>query len=346
MNVFALWGEIEINRKQAEADIKAVEQQAAKSGKQMEASFERVTDAVTNMERGLKLLLKAFAALAAGKGLAGFISNVTKATGEIKKNSQSVGFSTRAYQQWDYVLKQFGTSMEQSANSLGNLAQRITAASEGSGEAAAMFDALGISVFDSTGRLKSQERVFEEVIYSLQQMEDVTLRNAIASGLFGRAAGDIIPILSMTNDELQRLKARAVVISDEDLDRAEEFRRGWEDIKTTFNSIITELGVQFLPSMQKALDWLAENLYKIPPIVEFIGDVFGIVFRYAGLMMEPVVDTIQKLFGEPWNFIVNVAEDVWDWLFNTTWAEKWEDIKGWIDATWNFAVNVGEGIAD
>ena len=49
MEIFKLWGEIEVNRQKAEADIRAVETQAKKSGKEMESSFQAVTKQVGSM---------------------------------------------------------------------------------------------------------------------------------------------------------------------------------------------------------------------------------------------------------------------------------------------------------
>ena len=60
MNIFKLWGEIEINRQKAEIDIKSVEQQAEKSGKKMESSFELVTKEVGKTSNELGELGKKF----------------------------------------------------------------------------------------------------------------------------------------------------------------------------------------------------------------------------------------------------------------------------------------------
>lgn len=53
MEIFKLWGEIEVNRQKAEADIRAVETQAKKSGKEMESSFQAVTKQVGSMGKEL-----------------------------------------------------------------------------------------------------------------------------------------------------------------------------------------------------------------------------------------------------------------------------------------------------
>jgi TP901 family phage tail tape measure protein len=47
---------------------------------------------------------------------------------------------------------------------------------------------------------------------------------------------------------------------------------------------------------------------------------------------------------EGWEWTINVAGDAWKWITETTWAEKWQDIKGWLTDGWHWTINkVGEG---
>lgn len=100
---------------------------------------------------------------------------------EIESGSSQLGMSTESYQQLDYVMQSVGYSMDQAKGDLSALAEKAQDAASGSGEAAEMFDRLGVSVTNTDGTMKSQAQLFAEVYNALAQMSDVTERNAIAS---------------------------------------------------------------------------------------------------------------------------------------------------------------------
>ncbi len=45
-----------------------------------------------------------------------------------------------------------------------------------------------------------------------------------------------------------------------------------------------------------------------------------------------------------WEWTIKTSGDAWKWITETTWAEKWQDIKGWLTDGWKWTINkVGEG---
>ncbi|HUM42959.1 MAG TPA: phage tail tape measure protein [Fervidobacterium sp.] len=63
-------------------------------------------------------------------------------------------------------------------------------------------------------------------------------------------------------------------------------------------------------------------------------------------VVGPILENFWGILQRSWAWAIDIAEDIWNWIFNTTWAEKWADIKGWLDATWNFAINIGKDVFD
>src|SRR5690606_12334771 len=102
-------------------------------------------------------------------------------------------------------------------------------------------------------------------------------------------------------------------------------------------------------------DWLsirtvATNAWDnyIRPIWEALGKAWEWTIDIAGSAWEWLIDTtwaekvedIKGWLTGGWEWLVNIAGSAWDWLVNTTWAEKIEDVRGWLDSAWNWALNL------
>jgi len=60
--------------------------------------------------------------------------------------------------------------------------------------------------------------------------------------------------------------------------------------------------------------------------------------------LKPIYDKMLEWMGEAWDWIIETSGDAWDWMKNTTWREKWEDIKQWMEAGWNWIIDIaGDG---
>lgn len=56
-------------------------------------------------------------------------------------------------------------------------------------------------------------------------------------------------------------------------------------------------------------------------------------------VVQPIFIAIWDWLTRAWKWTINTAGDVWDWLVNTTWQQKWDDIKKWMSAGWDWVVN-------
>ena len=86
--------------------------------------------------------------VAASKTLVESAKAVSEYGDEIDKTSQKLGLSKQAYQEWDYVLHLAGTEMSSMTTGLKTLTNKLDDAQNGSEDALAMFEKLGISMED------------------------------------------------------------------------------------------------------------------------------------------------------------------------------------------------------
>jgi hypothetical protein len=132
--------------------------------------------------------------------------------------------------------------------------------------------ALGVSLKDSDGNVRDMNDIFPEMVMSLQNVEDVTSRNAIAQQIFGRSMKDIAPVLGMTSEELSKARKEAhdlnLVMSEDSLKAANNFRVSMEGLRAQFTAVFREMAARLIPVLEKSLlPVIRDEL--IPMIVRF-----------------------------------------------------------------------------
>lgn len=142
-------------------------------------------------------------------GLFSLASQSAKSAKEIENLAAKAGMSTTEFQEWDYVLKQFGSSAADMQGDIAGLAEKAMDAANGGEDAAEAFEKLGINVLDNKKQLKDQSTLFSEVISELQKMENSTERSAIATELLSTTGENLIPILQLSSEELEKMKQTA-----------------------------------------------------------------------------------------------------------------------------------------
>ena len=143
-----------------------------------------------------------FTAVAAAVGAA--IAKISEIVGKIKEAATAAAaysddintmaaqyrISTESLQRFAYAADIVDVSVETFGSSLGRLTKNIGNAQKGTKDQVDAFDALGVSIYDSNGKLRDSEDVFYDVIDALGKFEDETQADIYASRLFGRSFQD------------------------------------------------------------------------------------------------------------------------------------------------------------
>lgn len=211
-------------------------------------------NAASKMEKNFSRVKKAFAAIisvaAVKKGIDAMTSlaNATAAAGDkIDKQSQALGMSRRAYQEWDYILSQSGASIDSMNVSMKTLNAAIVDGSKDSEEA---LKELGLTSQELG--LLSQEQAFERVVRAFQQMPAGAQKSALAVKLFGRNGQELMALLNSgaTSIDEMRIAARGLglVMSDEAVDASVKYTDAMDTMKRTFAGLRYSIGSRLLPT--------------------------------------------------------------------------------------------------
>ena len=315
MEIFKLIGSIFVDTEEADKSLSKTDEKAGSVGKTL----------LSGVASAGKFALGLGTAAAAGAtALMGVATKSAEAADEVDKMSQKMGISKQGYQEWSYVMGQNGMEISTLNAGMKTLVNQMESAANGSATASSYFDQLGISIYDANGNLKDQESIMNEAIYALADMEDMTMRSALATDLFGKAGTEMLPMLNSGSEGMQELTQRAhdlgLVMSDDAVNAGVVFGDTLDDVKQSFGMVVTTIGVQVMPIIQKLLEWVLDNM---PMIQSIFGEVFafvGQVVEAAMVVIEALMPTIEKVFGfigKLWNVSLKpILENIIEFVKN------------------------------
>lgn len=247
---------------------------------------------VSNLSGAFKTLTVAITG--ATTAAVAWVVAASNAGDRVDKLSQKMNLSRKQFQEWDYITKQSGTSME--ALSMGMKTLAVQAEADGKA-----FEKLGINVKDSNGNIKDQGTLFNQTLAALFKYENATERLAVASKLFGRGAQELAPILNAGAGEIERLRQRAhelgLVLNDEAVNASVEFGDTLDDlvssVRTAFYGAIQrvlpklkEVVEQFIDATKKGGE-LREAFNKMADgAVKLVSDVLPAIIKGLGWIIE------------------------------------------------------------
>lgn len=234
-------------------------QEADNSGRSLASNLERYMEKAKNV-------LKAVAIGAAIKKVASevwqLVNAVSAAGDKIDKQSQSLGMSRKAYQEWEYILGQSGASIE----SMGLVMKTMDATiKENSADTAVALSKLGLTAAHLQSLAPEQQ--FEKLVRAFQQMPPSAQKSRYALMLFGRGAQELMPLLNSSTDSIDELKKRAqelgIIMSDEDVDAAVAFGDSLDDLTRAWTALRNKVGAQLLPAFIDFFKGAADSIGQI-----------------------------------------------------------------------------------
>lgn len=237
------------------------------------------------------------AAIKGGEAFVSAAKDAAEHADAIGKAAQNVGFSTDAYQEWDYVLSQSGSSMKAASTAFTTLAKAQQGATKTAGED---FARIGLNL-EEIQNLRPEE-LFEAVITQLQKMDAGSERTYAATKLLGSGFAKLLgPVLDMTAEETAALRQQihdlGGVMSGEQIQNAAAFNDSLDNLHIKFNSLKNEILLAALPGLTEFQDKLLET-GSVESFGELVGTVAEKVGEFTGFLAEhgdAVIGTVEAI---------------------------------------------------
>lgn len=260
-----------------------------------EESFEEGERRVLDVEEALAFL--AAAGAAAALAVASLVDHVQHVT----RSAELLGVGTDILQEWGYAAVAAGADVDNFAESLLDLEDKMDDAASGGKEYQELFARLGVTLKDDEGKLKSLEAFLPEVADAFEKMADGTERSGIASRLLGETgAKTLLPMFAKGAAGIQEMAAEAralgVVLDEKVLRDTMAFRAEWGRTTATLQSMVHGIGGALLPGIQDLLvslrAWIRENRALIASGFEGGMRLFAAAARITVQALAPLLSLV------------------------------------------------------
>lgn len=226
------------------------------------------------------------------------VNQVTKLGDSIDKGSQKMNMSAEQYQKWSYAMELSGSSIEELREGYNQMSGQISQAINGTEESQKAFQKLGVNLKDAQGNLRSTGDIFEDVVVSLQSMDNATERTAAAYKLFGESTSKLNPLLNNNANFLRdvvrtqnalgsQMSGSLVAASAKYQDAITTMKQAWQGFKNV-------LGEAFLPVIQKVVVWVTVAVAKISALLRVL---FGIKNDKSSETMDKASSSVSSYTG-------------------------------------------------
>lgn len=271
-----------------------------------------------------------------GQALVDTVADVGALGDEIDKSSQKLGLSTDTYQELAYAMEMSGTSIDNVSRGMMNISNAIADTQNGVEGASEQFDALGVSLTNADGSMKSTEQVLLESIDALASMEDVTQRNALAQDIFGKSYQDLAPLLNTGADGIKALMNEAeeygIVMSGDVVNASADFDDAMTKMQGTMQGLKNNMVGQFMPSITTVINGFSDlangsegasqmikvGIYQIidefnamiPEALSFVQTMADTILEIAPTVVNALVDGIMTTIPQLIPTVMEIVETI------------------------------------
>ena len=270
------------------ATVEASDKAGKESGSKFGESFSK-TLKTAGVAIGAALAGAGAAAVTAGKSFITAANQVSELGDSIGDNAAKMGISTKAYQEWDFVLKRAGSSIDAMKTSMKTLQN----AAAGNNDA---FKELGIS--EKELQTLSPEELFNRTVTALQGVENTTQRTALASKLLGKGAVELGGIFDMTAEETEEAKQKMYELGaymDEDaIAASDNYQDTMQDMQDSISGLKNRVITDFLPGMTTVMTGLSKVFSGNGGVEEIQSGLQAVIKKITTLAPQflPVAQTI------------------------------------------------------
>lgn len=273
----------------------------SKLGIQLPDGMKSSMNAMGSLDAQSLALAGGFAAVAAAivKAEKAMIS-MTKESAAFADNiitlSMQTGQSTQQLQEFAYASELIDVSVDTLQGSLTKLTNNMQDTMNGTGNAKASFEALGVSVTNADGSMRSANDVFYETIDALGRVKNETERDAMSMDIFGRSAQDLNPLIIQGSKTLKAYADEAhnmgYVLDDEALSALGAVDDAYQRLQKTQEGVKNQLSAEFAPYLEEFYGDVTTMVKDGGKALKDSGivDAFGMLLETVGDILNPMSD--------------------------------------------------------
>ena len=223
---------------------------------------------LTGASAGLSGALGTLTPLLSVVGLTGMVKGTIEAGSKMYDLAQATGVSVEALARFNKAAAVSGTDLDGVSKGLVKLSKTMFEAATGGKAASETFAALGISVRDANGKIKTSDRVMLEIANRFKAMADGPEKTALALRLFGRSGAELVPLLNMGGDAIDKLSTKMNAAFAQ---KADEYDDKLKMLGGKVRALGMDLTIALLPALNQITDALTaviSGFSKLPAPIQ------------------------------------------------------------------------------
>jgi len=257
-----------------------------KAAANLNSQTARMNRSLNSVQKNLAAMRAEAEGLALGvaiKGAAEFVKKQLDMVGGLGEVSQQLGVTTNDLQTYRYIGSQVGIAQEDMDKGLSKLSVSLGQAALGADKQAKVFAALGVSVRDANGHVKTAGQVLPEIADKLAGVTDPAQRAAVEVALFGKAGQKLDTVLTEGGKGIEEYYKRAqelgLVLRDDVIQQADAA----SDKISELNQVLSVNIAGSIAQNAQAIYGLANALVKATSAaIDFIGNYPRLSAALAG----------------------------------------------------------------
>ena len=320
------------------------------------SGFDKVAEKAKKAADATKPLSKAAGAALAG--MAGWATKAGQTADEINTLAKQTGIATDTIQKMQYASDLIDVDMNTAVKAVAKL-------KKGLDKNESTLVSMGVAVRDQNGQYRDMESIFLNTVAALSKIENEVERDKVAMDLFGKSADELAGYIDDGGQAYRELAAAAeskgLIISDEDLQKANEFNDTLDELKATVGMDLLQAGTQIAEALTPLLKDLADVVSTIsgyiaelnPETVKIVMVILAVVAALSPLLsiisaiatilplltagaLAPMIPVILAVIGVIAALVV---------IFQTL-KQHQDEIKAGLEVLKNFFISVWTAIKD
>ncbi len=244
-----------------------------------------------------------------------FIGGAIEAQDQALKLSQKVGISTEAIAGLASAANKAGVDTESFQTAMVKLSKSVADAANGGKQSAAQYAALGISLKDANGNIKTSDTLLKELADKFAGYKDGVAKTADAVAIFGKAGANMIPLLNGGSAAIQKqidlVNSLGASFTKEGSAQAEKFNDTLKDLEIVSKGVGNTIATAVLPALNQLADealkfftsntwkqWLADISAAFITLAEHVDDIVAGIKLLGEVALDYIGFRVVKAFAE------------------------------------------------
>lgn len=243
------------------------------------------------------------------------IKSFAKAGDEVAKMSARTGFSTEAISELKHAAEICGAGIGDLEKGVKRMATVLYDADMGLKTSTDALDSLGLSMKDFEGL--SPEQQFFTLANAIADVEDPTLKAALAQKIFGKSGTDLLPLFDEGSEGMAKLRLEAhdlgIVFDQEAAKKAENLTDAMHRVNEATSGLKMAIAEQLIPILIPLIQRVTEIVKGIRKWADKHPELFRmitIITGAVGLLLIPlggllIMMTMLTAVSLPWLLIIS-----------------------------------------